>query len=143
MIVVDTNVLSEPMRANGNPAVADWLDRQLADTLFLTTVTLAELLLGVQLMPLGLRRSRLEARIAEVVNAFGERQTLAFDSRAARVFAVAVARARNAGHSIAVADAQIAAIAAVRGFAVATRDVAPFIAAGVAVIDPWNSSALA
>ncbi len=143
MIVVDTNVLSEPMRANGDPAVADWLDRQLADTLFLTTVTLAELLLGVQLMPLGLRRSRLEARIVEVVNAFGERQTLAFDSRAARAFAVLVARARNAGHSIAVADAQIAAIAAVHGFAVATRDVAPFIAAGVAVIDPWNSSASA
>ena len=95
MIVVDTTVFSEPMRANGDPAVADWLDRQRPDTLFLTTVTLAELLLGLELMPLGLRRSRLEARIGEVINTFGERQTLAFDSRAARAFAVSVARARE------------------------------------------------
>lgn len=141
MIVVDTNVLSEPMRTNGDPAVADWLDRQRPDTLFLTTVTLAELLLGLELMPLGLRRSRLEARIGEVIAAFGERQTLAFDTRAARVFAVSVARARAAGHTISVADGQIAAIAAAHGFAVATRDVMPFVAAGVPVIDPWKPGA--
>jgi predicted nucleic acid-binding protein len=139
LIVVDTNVLSEPMRGNGDPAVAAWLDRQPPDTLFVTTVTLAELLLGLELMPLGLLRSRLEARIAEVVAAFGDRQTLAFDTRAARVFAVSVARARAAGHSIGVADGQIAAIAAARGFAVATGNTAPFVAAGVAVIDPWNA----
>ena len=139
MIVVDTNVLSEPMRINADPAVAAWLDRQRPDTLFLTTVTLSELLLGLELMPLGLRRSRLEARIAEVVDVFSERRILAFDARAARVFAVSVARARGAGHTIGVADGQIAAIAAVHGFAVATRDVAPFVAAGVPVIDPWNA----
>jgi toxin FitB len=143
MIVVDTNVLSEPMRANGDPAVADWLDRQRPEALFLTTVTLAELLLGLELMPLGLRRSRLEARIGEVINAFGERQTLAFDARAARAFAVAVARARAAGYTIGVADGQIAAIAATHGFAVATRDVTPFVAAGVPVIDPSTQAAQA
>jgi predicted nucleic acid-binding protein len=138
MIIVDTNVLSEPMRADGNPAVADWLDRQETDTLYLTTVNLAELLLGIELMPLGLRRSRLEARIGEVISAFGERRTLAFDARAARFFAVLVARARAAGHAIPVADGQIAAIAAAHGFAVAARDTGPFIAAGVPVINPWN-----
>lgn len=138
MIIVDTNVLSEPMRADGNPAVAAWLDRQAADALYLTTVNLAELLLGIELMPFGLRRSRLEARIGEVINAFGERRTLAFDIRAARLFAVLVARARAAGHAIGVADGQIAAIAAAHGFSVATRDTAPFIAAGIPVIDPWN-----
>lgn len=143
MIVLDTNVLSEPMRANGDPAVADWLDRQQPDTLYVTTVTLAELLLGLELMPLGLRRSTLEARIGEVIDAFGERQTLAFDARSARVFAVSVARARAAGHTIGVADGQIAAIAASHGFAVATRDVTPFIAAGIPVIDPWHAGAQA
>lgn len=141
MIVLHTNVLSEPMKANGDPAVAAWLDRQSPDTLYLTTVTLAELLLGLELMPLGLRRSRLEARIGDVINAFGDRQILAFDAQAARVFAVSVARARAAGYTIGVADAQIAAIAAAHGCAVATRDVAPFIAAGVPVIDPWNAEA--
>lgn len=127
------------MRPDGNPAVAAWLDRQDTSTLYLTTVNLAELLLGIELMPLGIRRSRLEARIGAVVNAFGEQRTLPFDTRAARCFAVLVARARAAGHAIAAADGQIAAIAAAHGFAVATRDTAPFIAAGVPVIDPWNA----
>lgn len=138
MIILDTNVLSEPMRAESNPAVAEWLDRQPTDTLNLTTVTLAELLLGVELMPLGVRRSKLEARIAAVVNTFGEQRTLGFDARAARLFAVMIARARGAGRTIGVADGQIAAIAAAHGFVVATRNTAPFIAAGVPVIDPWE-----
>jgi toxin FitB len=141
MIVLDTNVLSEPMRADGNPAVARWLDQQNADTLYLTTVNLAELLLGIELMPLGMRRSRLEARIGAIIDAFGERRMLVFDVRCARLFAVMVARARVAGHAIAVADGQIAAIAAAHGFSVATRDTAPFIAAGVPVIDPWDPAA--
>jgi predicted nucleic acid-binding protein len=138
MIILDTNVLSEPMRADGNPIVANWLDRQIVDTLYLTTVNLAELLLGIELMPLGMRRSRLEARIGEIIDVFGERRMLVFDAKAARLFAILVARARAAGHSIAVADGQIAAIAAAHGFSVATRDTAPFIAAGVPVIDPWT-----
>jgi toxin FitB len=141
MIILDTNVLSEPMKADGNAAVAAWLDRQALDTLYLTTVSLAELLLGVELMPLGMRRSRLEARIGEVINAFGEPRTLAFDAQAARFFAILVARARAAGHVIAVSDGQIAAIAAAHGFSVATRDTAPFIAAGIPVINPWNPAA--
>lgn len=138
MIIVDTNVLSEPLRTDGNPAVVAWLDRQIADTLYLTTINLAELLLGIALMPLGWRRSRLEARIGEVISVFGERRILAFDVRAARLFAVLVARARAGGHAIAVADGQIAAIAAAHGFSVATRDTEPFIAAGVPVVDPWD-----
>jgi len=125
------------MKANGDAAVAAWLDKQRPDALYLTTVTIAELLLGLELMPLGLRRSRLEARIGEVIDTFGERRTLAFDTRAARFFAVLVARGRIAGHTIAVADGQIASIAAAHGFSVATRDTAPFIAAGVPVINPW------
>ena len=141
MIILDTNVLSEPMKAGGNPVVAAWLDRQIIETLYLTTVNLAELLLGAELMPLGIRRSRLEARIGEVINAFGEVRTLPFDARAARFFAVLVGRARVAGHAIGVADGQIAAIAAAHGFSVATRDAAPFVAAGIPVIDPWNPPA--
>jgi predicted nucleic acid-binding protein len=138
MIILDTNVLSEPMRADGNVAVAAWLDRQIIDTLYLTTVNLAELLLGIELLPLGLRRSKLKARIDEIVNVFGERRTLVFDARATRFVAVLVARARAAGYAIAVADGQIAAIAAAHGFSVATRDTAPFVAAGISVIDPWS-----
>jgi predicted nucleic acid-binding protein len=100
MIILDTNVLSEPMRADGNVAVAAWLDRQIIDTLYLTTVNLAELLLGIELLPLGLRRSKLKARIGEIVNVFGERRTLVVDARAARLFSVLVARARAAGLAV-------------------------------------------
>jgi predicted nucleic acid-binding protein len=139
MIILDTNVLSEPMRPNGDPAVADWLDRQKIDALYLTTVTIAELLLGVERLPLGLPRSRLTARIDEIIHDFSERRILSFDVRAARLFAVLVGRARSNGQPIGVADGQIAAIAATNGFAVATRDVAPFVAAGVPVIDPWTA----
>jgi predicted nucleic acid-binding protein len=101
-------------------------------------VNLAELLLGIELLPLGLRRSKLKARIDKIVNVFGERRTLVFDARATRFVAVLVARARAAGYAIAVADGQIAAIAAAHGFSVATRDTAPFVAAGISVIDPWS-----
>ena len=139
MIVLDTNVLSEPMRATGDPAVVAWLDRQRRDSVYLTTITLSELLLGLELLPLGLRRSSLSARIAEVIAGFDARQILSFDVLAARRFAVLIARARAAGHAIGVADGQIAAIAASHGFTVATRDTAPFAAAGVPTIDPWDS----
>jgi toxin FitB len=137
VIILDTNVLSEPMKADGDAAVAAWLDGQVTESLYMTTINLAELLLGIELMPLGKRRSGLEARIGEVVGLFGSR-ILPFDAQAARYFAVLVARARGAGYAIATADGQIAAIAAIWGFAVATRDVAPFVAAGVAVVDPWG-----
>jgi len=86
MIILDTNVVSEPMKPNGNPAVRDWLDRQ-----------------------------------------------------AAMAYAPLVCRARAAGCLVSAADGQIGAIANAHGFAVATRDTAPFLATGVLVINPWGS----
>jgi len=55
MIVLDTNVVSEPMRPNGNPAVRAWLDRQVAETLYLTATSLSELLVGIEILPEGKR----------------------------------------------------------------------------------------
>jgi predicted nucleic acid-binding protein len=140
MIVLDTTVLSEPMRPGADPRVAAWLDRQAIDTLYLTTISLAELLVGMALLPLGKRRASLEARLSEVVGLFEERRLLPFDAPAARLCALLTARARAAGHAISFADGQIAAIAATRGFTVASRDTAPFIAAGLPVINPWEES---
>lgn len=138
MIVLDTNVVSEPMRLHGNPAVAAWLDRQAAETLYLTATSLSELLLGVEILPDGKRKEGLDAALRELMpRLFGSR-ILPFDEQAAMAYAPLVGRARAVGRPIAVADAQIAAIAAVHGFAVATRDTAPFAAAGVPVINPWE-----
>nr|VFK07256.1 MAG: hypothetical protein BECKLPF1236A_GA0070988_1000827 [Candidatus Kentron sp. LPFa]VFK23992.1 MAG: hypothetical protein BECKLPF1236C_GA0070990_1000927 [Candidatus Kentron sp. LPFa] len=137
MIILDTNVVSEPMKANGNPTVQAWLDGQMAQTLYLTTTSLAELMLGVGILPAGRRKKGLGAALHElIVDLFGSR-ILPFDAQAAVAYATLVGKARTEGHTLSMADGQIAAIATARGFAVATRDKAPFLAAGVPVIDPW------
>ena len=63
MIILDTNVVSEPMRQVSNPAVTAWLDRQVAETLFFTAISLSELLVGIRILPEGKRKDGLEARL--------------------------------------------------------------------------------
>ncbi|HEY1261039.1 MAG TPA: type II toxin-antitoxin system VapC family toxin [Stellaceae bacterium] len=141
MILLDTNVVSEPIRVSPDARVLDWLDAQVVETLFLSTVSLAELLLGVEALPAGRRRATLEARLEKQLEAlFGER-ILSFDVAAAEAYAKIAARARSAGYAISFADGQIAAIAAARGLGVASRDEGPFRAAGLTVINPWNRDA--
>ena len=137
MIILDTNVVSEPMKANAARAVVDWLDRQAAETLYLTAVNLAELLVGVETMPAGKRRDGVGAALGALISRLFGARILPFDESAARAYAPLVARARANGCALSMADAEIAAIASATGFTVATRDAAPFIAAGVPIIDPW------
>lgn len=138
MIVLDTNVVSEPMRRDGNPAVRAWLDQQAAETLYLTTTSLSELLVGIEILPEGKRKQGLGSALSELLDALFGTRILPFDRAAAIAYAPLVGQARAHGRLISVADAQIAAIAAVHGFIVATRDTAPFIAAGVPVTNPWQ-----
>jgi predicted nucleic acid-binding protein len=137
MILLDTNVISEPMKANAAPSVSDWLDSQVAESLYLTAVNLAELLVGVETLPAGKRRDGIGVALAALISKLFDSRILPFDEDAARAYANLVARARAKGVTLSVADAQIAAIATVKGFVVATRDTAPFVAAGVPIIDPW------
>ena len=139
MIILDTNVVSEPMKANGAASVVDWLDRQAAETLYLTAVNLAELLVGVETMPVGKRREGVGAALATLIAKLFGARILPFDEDAARTYATLVGRARAKGVALSVADAQIAAIATVKGFTVATRDTTPFVAAGVPIVDPWRA----
>jgi len=137
VILVDTNVVSETMRAAPDPAVIAWLDAQAAESLYLSSVSMAELLLGIAVLPEGRRKSELgSSLLSQAVAFFGDR-VLSFDVPAARAYATLVSRARAGGHAIGVADGQIAAIATVHGLAVATRDRSPFEAAELPVIDPW------
>lgn len=128
MIILDTNVVSEPMRPNGDPAVLAWLDRQADESLYLTATSFAELLLGVEILPPGKRKKGLAAGLAEMIAGLFGSRILPFDESAAKRYASLVG----------VADGQIAAIAAAHGFAVATRDALPFRAVGVPVINPWK-----
>jgi toxin FitB len=139
MIILDTNVVAEPMRLNGSPIVTEWLNAQAAETLYLTATSLSELLLGIEFLPDGKRKEALGGKLTEVMMRLFQARILPFDEQAATVYAHLVGRSRASGRAISVADGQIAAIAKVHGFAVATRDVAPFISAGVTVINPWES----
>jgi predicted nucleic acid-binding protein len=140
VILLDTNVVSEPLRATPEPRIIEWLDAQSLETLFLSVITVAELRYGVARMPSGRRRSALRGRLeTKVLPAFAGR-VLTFDLPATQAYAERMAKAQAAGRSIGVADGLIAAIAVVNGMTVATRDTTPFSALGVPVIDPWSAS---
>ncbi len=138
MILLDTNIISEGMKPEPHPAVQAWLNDQLAETLYLSSVTLAELLFGVAALPIGKRKDRLAQMVDGLTEMFKDR-ILPFDTEAARHYAGLAAVARAGGRGFPTPDGYIAAIAVSRGFIVASRDVAPFEAAGLAVINPWNT----
>jgi toxin FitB len=139
MILLDTNVVSEPVRRYPDSRVLDWLDAQAIDSLYFSTVSLAELLLGIENLPLGRRRAALAAALErQIVDLFGDR-VIPFDISAVQAYAKIVSHAHGQGHPISVADGQIAAIAASRKLTIASRDEAPFRIAGLAVINPWTA----
>jgi predicted nucleic acid-binding protein len=138
VIVLDTNVVSEAMKASAAPEVLTWLNNQAPETLYLSSVTIAELLFGIAAMPDGKRKAALSAMVEEQVDIYGSR-ILDFDSDAARHYAELALTAKLKGRAFPTADGYIAAIAAAHGFGIASRDTAPFEAAGIKVINPWTA----
>jgi toxin FitB len=139
MILLDTNVVSEAMKPEPDPAVRSWLDEQTAETLFLSSVTIAELMFGIGSLPKGKRKDRLTAALEGMLDLFAGR-ILPFDTGAARRYADLAVKARAAGKGFPTPDGYIAAIAAAHDFAVASRDASAFAAAGLTVIDPWTAA---
>jgi predicted nucleic acid-binding protein len=137
MILLDTNVLSEPLKPAPSQAVLDWLDAQEPETLYLSTVSLAELLAGVQALPASKRRTALRQAVAKQVLPLFSGRVLSFDERAAEAFAQVHAAARRAGNPISFPDCAIAAIAAANGYMVGTRNGRDFKGTGVTIVDPW------
>lgn len=138
MILLDTKVVSEPLRPEPNVRVINWLDAQLLETLYLSAMTVAELRAGVALMPAGQRRDKLNGYLEKSVLPPFAGRVLAFDLACTNAYAQVLATARRAGSGIGTADALIAAVAAANGLIVATRDTSPFEAAGLIVINPWE-----
>jgi len=137
MIILDTNVLSDLMRPFPTPEVVRWLATHPASSLFTTTITQAEILYGLELMPKGKRRAALQNIIESMFeDDFGDR-ILPFDSDAARVFAKIAADRRIAGRPISQLDAQIASIARSCGAVVATHNAGDFEYCGIHVLNPW------
>ncbi|MFA5984776.1 MAG: type II toxin-antitoxin system VapC family toxin [Methylococcaceae bacterium] len=136
MIVLDTNIVSEAMKPEPNPTVLAWLNEQVAETLYLSSVTLAELLFGIAALPSGKRKDMLALAIDGLSGLFRDR-VLPFDTRAAQRYAELAVAAKASGQGFPTPDGYIAAIAASRGFIVASRDTATFQAASVPAINPW------
>lgn len=139
MIVLDTNVVSEVMRPVPDPAVLAWVDAQPADELYLTSMTVAELLYGVARLPAGKRRERLAEQVGRLVDELFAGRVLPFDSAASGMYARVASARERAGAPISVADAVIAATAAsASAVKLATRNVSDFAGTGLTVVDPWS-----
>ena len=138
MILLDTNVVSEPLRQAPDARVIEWIDAQPLETLFLSAITVAELRAGVALLPAGKRQAGLQENLEKRVLPLFVGRVLPFDLVCTKGYAELMAKARVSGLAVATADGYIAATAFANGFAVASRDVGPFEAAGVAVINPWR-----
>ncbi|MBU2846774.1 type II toxin-antitoxin system VapC family toxin [Acidithiobacillus ferriphilus] len=138
MIVLDTNVVSEAMKPEPHRVVRAWLNDQAAETLYLASVTLAELLFGIGALPAGKRKDMLAQALDGLMGLFRDR-VLPFDADAARRYAELAVTAKTSGRGFPTPDGHIAAIAASRGFIVASRDTAPYEAVGVSVINPWEA----
>lgn len=139
MIVLDTNVVSELMKSAPDAAVARWIAEQQATTLYTTSITQAEVLHGILLLPAGKRRTALEAAAEAMFDKdFGGR-VLPFGSEAARAYAHIAAQRRRSGRPISHFDAQIAAITRTARAAVATRNVGDYEDCGIKVMNPWDA----
>jgi predicted nucleic acid-binding protein len=140
MLVLDTNVISETMKALPSPRVMEWWSQQQPVELFTTTVTVAEILYGIEILPRGRRRDSLRTEAEVVFNQDFAGRILPFDEEAARAFAEIAGGHRGQGRPIAELDAQIAAIARSRNAALATRNIADFGGCGLRIVNPWDPS---
>ncbi len=138
MIILDTNLVSEPLKPKPNAAVLAWLNRQAPETLYLTTITLAELRAGIEISPVGKRRTALLEATTELAAQF-EGRVLSFDQDSAHAFGRVFASTQAAGNPIHFGDCAIAAITIRRGFVLATRNVRDYKGAGIELINPWNA----
>lgn len=140
MIILDTNVISETQKKRPNANVMAWLDAQDPTNLYLTAITVGEIVFGVSCLPTGARRTALETAIAAIIEEDFRGRVLPYDVEASRIYGAAIADARSRGQAIGMADGQIAAIVlANKGAAIATRDRKPFDALKVDIIDPWQA----
>lgn len=140
MILLDTNVVSELMRPVPDAHVRRWMGTLSPASLYLSTVSQAELLYGVALLPAGRRRETLATTVTAVCDRVFAGRILSFDSAAATAYADIAAHRRRTGRPIPEFDAQIAAIARSRGAALATRNVADFADCHIAIVDPWAAA---
>lgn len=140
MILLDTNILSEFMRPVPSARVVSWLDAQPPDQVWVSAVTLAEIELGIALIPEGQRKSGLQLAARAIFAEDFAGRCLPFDEYAATYYASVVALRTRLGRPVSVEDAQIAAIALAHGLVLATRNERDFeLIEGLEILNPWQS----
>ena len=138
MIVLDTNVLSELMRPEPEGAVLQWMNAQ-PGALYVTALSYAEILFGIDLLPRGKRRQRLGEQATAMFTEDFAGRILSFDAAAAPAYAAIVGQRQRAGQRLSAVDGMIAALARIHGAAIATRD-SDFSGCGVPLINPWQAA---
>ena len=140
MIILDTNVLGALMRSVPDAAVVSWLDRQPAESIWITSITLFEARFGLALLPSGRRRQRLESEFDRLLREDLENRVLDFDSAAAAEAAALAAARQKGGRPVDMRDTQIAGIVLARHATLATRNVRHFADLEISIVDPWISA---
>jgi predicted nucleic acid-binding protein len=138
VILLDTNVLSALMLREPDPAVVDWLDRQPAESIWTTSITVFEIRTGLELLQPGRRRARLEDAFDELLDDELDGRVQSFDRHAAVAAGTIAATRQRAGLTIEIRDVEIAGIAVARRAALATRNIRHFSDVGVDLVDPWS-----
>lgn len=138
MILLDTNVISEMMKLLPSGQVIDWMDSQVSSQLFISTVTIAEIAYGLNALPNGHRKQKLEEAFGKAVSDAFKHRILSFDQSAAFQYGKIMAQRKIRGRPMSVLDGQIAAIACAHGFSIATRNTEDFMYCGISIVNPFN-----
>ena len=138
MIVLDTNIISEMMKTSPSLQVMTWIDEQTVSELFITTITIAEIVYGLHALPAGHRRNQLEDAFHNTISSAFEYRVLGFDELSAHRYGQLMADRKKLGRPLAILDGQIAAIAYINKFKIATRNMADFYECGLGLINPFE-----
>lgn len=138
MIVVDTNIISELMQQSPTPQVLDWFTLHQSDHLFITSITLAEIRYGLRIMPDGKRKQLLSLNFKRYIDEAFNENILNFTDSAASVYADIMGQRKELGLPMSMADGQIASVAKLYDFAVATRNTKDFVHCGIELLNPFE-----
>lgn len=137
MIILDTNVVSAFMTSQPDKSVLQWMNKQAPNQLYLTTITLAEIAYGLGTMPAGKRRQFLSGRFESFIDMGFTGRILDFDAASAKVYGDIMSHRKSIGRPMSIFDGQIASIAKIHGFSLATRNVKDFKDSDIVLINPF------
>jgi predicted nucleic acid-binding protein len=137
MILVDTNIISEMMKPIPSANVISWIDQQNVSQLYISTVTIAEISYGINVLSKGNRRNFLEESFNKVLREAFEHRILSFDEVAAHFYGKIMSQRKEIGKPLSIPAGQIAAIARANSLAVATRNIRDFSDCGLSLINPF------